>query len=58
MTTDILEPPREVEVQTSYQSSRSELDEDMRVETTFQEAVQAIARPVEIRYVPRSKPRR
>lgn len=58
MTTDTLEPPREVEVQTSYQSSRSELDEDMRVETTFQEAVQAIARPVEIRYVPRPKPRR
>ena len=45
VTTDTLEPPREVEVQTSYQPSRSELDEDMRVEATLREAVQALARP-------------
>ena len=58
MTTDTLEPPREVEVLTSYQSSRSEFDEDMRVEATFQEAAQTLARSAEIRYVPRPKPRR
>ena len=52
-------PPCEVEVvQTSYHPSRSELDEDMRVEAAFEESVQALARPVEIRCIPRPKSRR
>ena len=56
MTTDTLEPPREVEVHTSYQPSRSELDEDMRVEATLREAVQALARPTGIPCIPRPRP--
>lgn len=48
--------PREVEVvRPSYQPSRAELDEDMRVEATFEEAVQALTRPVRIRQI--SRPR-
>ena len=48
--------PREVEVvRPSYQPSRAELDEDMRVEATFEEAVEALARPVRMRYVKRPR---
>ena len=47
---------REVEVaHSSYQPSRTELNEDMRVEATFEEAVQALARPARVRYVKRPK---
>ena len=45
-------------MQTIYQISRSELDEDMRVEATFEEVVQALALPVKVRYIPRPKLRR
>ena len=45
-------------MQTSHQTSRSELDEDMRVEVTFEEAGQVLALPVKIRYIPRPKLRR
>ena len=48
--------PREVEiVHPDYQPSRAELNEDMRVEATFEEAVQALARPVKVRYVRRPR---
>ena len=51
-------PPREVEVvRPTYQPSRAELEEDMRVEATFEEAVQALAQPVRIRYINRPKSR-
>ena len=51
--------PREVEVvRPSYQPSRAELEEDMRVEATFEEAVKALAQPVKIRYVSRPRTRK
>ena len=51
--------PREVEVvHPSYQPSRAELEEDMRVDATFEEAIQALAQPVRIRYIKRPKFRR
>ena len=49
--------PREVEiVHPDYQPSAAELEEDVRVEATFDEAVDALTRPVSIRYVDRPKP--
>ena len=61
MTADTKRPPsRDVAVvHPSYQPSRAELEEDMRVDATFEEAVQALARPVRIRYInrPRKSPR-
>ena len=51
--------PRKVEIaHPSYQPSKAELEEDTRVDATFDEAVAALARPVRIRYVRRPKPRR
>ena len=51
--------PREVEVvHPNYQPSRAELNEDMRVNATFEEAVQALAQPVKIRYVRRPRTRK
>lgn len=49
--------PREVEiVKPDYQPSAAELAEDVRVEATFDEAVEALTRPVSIRYVDRPEP--
>ena len=49
-------PPPEVKiVRPSYQPSKAELEEDMRVDATFDEAVKALTRPVRIRYIPRPK---
>ena len=49
----------EVEVvHPSYQPSKAELEEDMRVDATFEEAVQALAQPVRIRYVNRPRSRK
>ena len=49
--------PREVEVvHPSYQPSKAELEEDMRVNASFEEAVDALTRPVHIRYIDRPKP--
>ena len=39
-----------------YQPSRAELEEDVRVEATFEEAVDALCQPVTIRYT--DEPRR
>ena len=42
--------PRPVKiVRDTYQPSKAELEEDLRVDATFDEAVRALARPVEIR---------
>lgn len=48
--------PREVEiVSPDYQPTAAELNEDMRVNATFDEAVAALAKPVKIRYIARPK---
>ena len=48
--------PREVEiVKPDYQPSAAELAEDTRVDATFDEAVEALTKPVSIRYVDRPK---
>ena len=49
--------PREVEiVKPDYQPSAVELTEGVRVNATFDEAVDVLAKPVSIRYVDRPKP--
>ena len=59
MTTDTRKPtPRSRGSADELQTSRSELDEDMRVEATFEEVVQALALSVKVRYIPRPKLRR
>ena len=40
----------------SYQPSKAELEADLRVNATFEEAVEALAQPVRIRYIGRPKP--
>ena len=48
---------REVEIVSSdYQPSVAELEEDTRVDASFDEAVEALTKPVRIRYVDRPKP--
>ena len=48
---------REVEiVSPDYQPSAAELEEDVRVDATFDQAVEALTQPVKIRYVDRPKP--
>lgn len=48
--------PREVEiVHPSYQPSKAELEEDARVNATFEEAVKALTKPVTIRHIPKPK---
>lgn len=49
--------PREVEiVRSGYQPTKEELVEDMRVDATFEEAVDALTRPVSIRHIDRPRP--
>ena len=45
------EPPVLEVMHPSYQPSKAELEEDLRVEESFDEAVQALVRPVKVRYV-------
>lgn len=48
---------REVEiVHPDYQPSAAELEKDTLVDATFDEAVDALTKPVSIRYVDRPKP--
>ena len=42
-------------VHPSYQPSKAELEEDMRVNASFEEAIKALVRPVRLRYIPRPK---
>ena len=46
-------PPKVEIVHPNYQPSKAELEEDMRVNATFEEAIQALTRPVSIRYLTR-----
>ena len=51
-------PPRQVDiVKPTYQPSKAEPNEDVRISAAFEEAVDALTRPVEINYTPRP-PRR
>ena len=44
--------PLEIElIDPSYQPSKAELEEDLRVDATFEELAAMVARPVKIRYV-------
>lgn len=57
MTAETRRPPKEVNiVHPSCQPSAAELEEDVRVDATFDEAVNALTRPVSIRYVDRPEP--
>ena len=40
-------------VRSDYRPSKAELEEDMRVDATFEEAVESLIQPVNIRCVPR-----
>lgn len=43
-------------VQSAYQPTKAELEEDLRVDATFEEAVAALAEPVRIKNIQRPKP--
>ena len=46
--------PQEVElVHSSYQPSKAELEEDVRIDATPEELAQAVLRPAKVRYVKR-----
>lgn len=48
--------PRVVEiVRSDYQPSKAELEEDMSIDASFEELMQAVTEPVEIKYTPRPK---
>ena len=42
-------------VRSSYQPSKAELEADVRVDATFDEAVAALCQPVDIRYVAKTE---
>lgn len=42
-------------VKSNYQPSKAELEEDMLVDASFDEAVDALTQPVRIRYIDRPK---
>ena len=46
--------PREIRlVHPSYQPSRKELREDLRMKGSFEDAIRALVRPRKIRYIPK-----
>ena len=45
-------------VHTDYQPSKAELEEDLRVPASFDQAIEALAQPVRIRHIARPGPRR
>lgn len=48
--------PRTAEiVRSDYQPSKAELEEDVSIDTSFEELMQAAVEPVEIKYIPRPK---
>ena len=48
--------PREVELlHPSYQPSKAELEEDLRIDATPEELIRAVVQPVKVRYVRRPK---
>ena len=50
--------PKVEVVSPDYQPSKAEFDEDTRVDATFDEALDALTKPVRLRYVKRPKDRR
>ena len=50
---DAADAPTVELVHPSYQPSKAELEEDLSVDASFDEAVDALTRPVSIRYVDR-----
>ena len=44
-------------VNPDYQPSKDELEEDMRLDATFEEAVDALTKPVRVKYVNRPNSR-
>ncbi len=50
--------PRTVEiVRSDYQPSKTELEEDMNIDASFEDLMQMVAEPVTIKYAPRPKKR-
>ena len=45
-------------VRPEYQPSKAELNEDVRVDASFEEAVDALTRPVKVRYIDEPTKRR
>jgi len=52
------EPPVLEVMHSSYQPSKAELEEDLRVDATFDEAVRALVQPVKVRYFKYRRKRR
>ena len=42
-------------VRSDYQPSKAELEEDVSIDSSFEELMQAAVEPVEIKYIPRPK---
>ena len=42
-------------VRSDYQLSKAELEEDMSIDASFEELMQAVTEPIEIKYIPRPK---
>ena len=51
------EPPEVEVVDFSYQPSKAELDADLRVDATLEQAISAAVRPVKIKHIPRPRRR-
>ena len=50
--------PRTVEiVRSDYQPSKAELEADMSIDASFEELVQTTVEPVDIKTIPRPKPK-
>ena len=48
--------PRAVEVvRSDYQPSKAEMEEDVRIDCSFEELAQMVTEPVEIKYISRPK---
>lgn len=51
------EPPEVRLIHPSYQPNKAELEEDLRVNATFEELAAAVVRPLRVRYVKRPERR-
>ena len=51
------EPPTVRLIHSSYQPSKAELEQDLRIDATFEELTAAVVRPVKIRYAMPEKKR-
>ena len=48
--------PRTVEiVRSDYQPSKAELEEDVSIDTSFEDLARVVTEPVKIKYIPRPK---